>query len=81
MNSPVPAESQITQADALLSRGALVAARQLLENVVQITPDHRDALLRLVDIDLVEKKIAAARYAPQGLPSFIRMTMTCSSTW
>jgi CRISPR-associated protein Csy1 len=61
MNSPVQAQSHITQVDALLRQGALVAARQLLENIVQVNPDHRDALLRLVDIDLVEKKVAQAR--------------------
>ncbi len=61
MNSPAQAISQITQADALSRQGDLVAARQLLENVLQVTPDHRDALLHLVDIDLVEKRVAEAR--------------------
>jgi hypothetical protein len=45
MNSPVQAQSHITQVDALLRQGALVAARQLLENIVQVTPDHRDPAL------------------------------------
>jgi protein O-GlcNAc transferase len=61
MNAPGQAESQIAQADALLRQGALAAARQLLEDIVRITPDHRDAMLRLADIDLVEKKVAGAR--------------------
>lgn len=61
MNSPGQAESQIAQVDALLRQGALVAARQLLEDIVRVTPDHHDALLRLVDIDLVGKNIVGAR--------------------
>jgi len=61
MNTSSQTESRMAQADALLRQGALAAARQMLENIVQAAPDYRDALVRLVDLDLVEKKSAQAR--------------------
>jgi protein O-GlcNAc transferase len=51
---------QLAQVDALLGKGALDAANNMLESMLQTAPRSRDLLLRLADIALIRKRPSAA---------------------